>query len=301
VLHPGTSAIFPFNMNFGGLTLESATAQPLCSFVNKGTHYHVFISFDGIVPEFVLKGKQKINGKGVNVSAKDGRTVCNGSNGRCFEFEIQGFRFLVIPFEKALDAYVAGKQPDQKLVLSQALFIESDRGFDFLSTKENWNVDVYPRGSVLSSSNALVKEVKSPDNLFSNFHVSIKKVVPEVKLVQTDDRHFVLDASKFDFTKLEDVYIKFDYRGDRAVCMLDGELVADNLYTSQPWKVSLKRYSEILKKKEMYFYFLPMKKNAPYLNYLEKEVIPDFTNINEFLVINPPEIIPEYRVNAELK
>lgn len=300
-LRPGTSAIFPFNQSFGNLTLESATVQPFCSFVNKGTNYHVFISFDGIVPEFVLKGKHKINANGLKVSVKDNRTFCHGSNNKSFEFESQGTRFLVIPFERALDAYIVGKQSNQKLVLSQTLFIENDSGFEFLSTKENWNVDVYPRGSVLSSPNAVVKEVKSADNLFSGFNVSVKKVVPEVKLIQTDDRHFVLDASSFDFTKLEDVFVKFDYRGDRAVCMLNGELVADNLYTSQTWKISLKRYSEILKEKEMYFYFLPMKKNAPYLNYLEKDVIPDFTNINEFLVINPPEIIPEYRVNAELK
>jgi hypothetical protein len=44
-----------------------------------------------------------------------------------------------------------------------------------------------------------------------------------------------------------------------------------------------------------------MKKNAPYLTYLEKEVVPDFTTKNEFLLINSPEIIPEYRINAELK
>jgi hypothetical protein len=44
-----------------------------------------------------------------------------------------------------------------------------------------------------------------------------------------------------------------------------------------------------------------MKKNAPYLTYLEKDVVPDFKTTNEVLIINTPEIIPEYRVKAELK
>ncbi|MFO7370265.1 MAG: beta-galactosidase [Bacteroidales bacterium] len=301
-LHPGTSAIFPFNQNFGELTLESATVQPLCSFNNKGTQYHVFISFNGIIPEFVWKGNQKVNAKGLKVSVQNNRTFCYGTTGRCFEFEVQGSHFLVIPFEKALNAYVVDKKAAQKLVMSEAVMIEKDNRFEFILTgKDNLDIDIYPAGSSLSSSNAVVKEVKSKDKLFSSFNISINKIVPEIYLAQTDDRHFVLDASRFDFTKLEDVYIKFDYRGDRAVCMLNGELVADNLYTSQPWKISLKRYSEILKNKEMYFYFLPMKNNAPYLSYLEKEVVPDFTAKNDFLLINSPEIIPEYKVIAELK
>jgi hypothetical protein len=301
-LNPGTSAIFPFNLNYGEITLESATVQPLCSFINKGTQYHVFISFKGIVPELVWKGTQKVIAKDSKVSVQNNRTFCYGNTGSSYEFEIQGAHFLVIPFEKALEAYIVGKRSDQKLILSEVLVIDNKESFDFLSTgNENWNVDIYPKGATLTSSNALVKEVKPASKLFSSFSVSLNKVVPEISLTQTDDRHFVLNASKFDFTKLEDVYIKFDYRGDRAVCMLNGELVADNLYTSQPWKISLKRYSETLKNKEMYFYFLPMKKNAPYLNYLEKEVIPDFTTNNEFLLINTPEIIPEYRINAQLK
>jgi beta-galactosidase len=51
----------------------------------------------------------------------------------------------------------------------------------------------------------------------------------------------------------------------------------------------------------MYFYFMPMTKNAPYLSYLEKEFIPDFSGKNEFLDIRKPEIIPEYRIHAILK
>ena len=51
----------------------------------------------------------------------------------------------------------------------------------------------------------------------------------------------------------------------------------------------------------MYFYFVPMVKDAPYLSYLDKEVIPDFGDKKEFLEIKTPEIVTEYKVNIEFK
>ena len=65
--------------------------------------------------------------------------------------------------------------------------------------------------------------------------------------------------------------------------MMKGELQTDNLYTSAPWTVGLKRYAQALKENEMYFYFIPMQKDAPYLSYLDKEVVPNFGDKNEFL------------------
>ncbi len=51
----------------------------------------------------------------------------------------------------------------------------------------------------------------------------------------------------------------------------------------------------------MYFYFIPMAKDAPYLSYLDKEVVPDFGTKKEFLEIKTPEITIEYKVDVELR
>ena len=79
--------------------------------------------------------------------------------------------------------------------------------------------------------------------------------------------------------------------------MMNGELQTDNLYSSQPWTVGLKRYSNALKNSDMYFYFVSMRKDAPYLSYLDKEGLPDFGNKKEFLEIKKPEISIEYKVD----
>jgi hypothetical protein len=63
----------------------------------------------------------------------------------------------------------------------------------------------------------------------------------------------VLKAASMDWSKVNDVFVTFDYRGDRAGCMMNGELQTDHLYTSAPWTVGLKRYAEALKTSEMYF------------------------------------------------
>jgi len=51
----------------------------------------------------------------------------------------------------------------------------------------------------------------------------------------------------------------------------------------------------------MYFYFIPMAKDAPYLNYLDKEVVPNFGDKKDFLEIKKTEIKPEYKIDVELK
>lgn len=82
--------------------------------------------------------------------------------------------------------------------------------------------------------------------------------------------------------------------------MMNGELVTDDLYTSKPWTVGMKRYQEQLRNNEMYFYFLPMRSDAPYLDYLDKEVLPDFDNKKEFLEVNSAEVTVEYKVEVKV-
>jgi hypothetical protein len=50
----------------------------------------------------------------------------------------------------------------------------------------------------------------------------------------------------------------------------------------------------------MYFHFIPMAKDAPYLNYLEKDALPNFGNNKSFLEIKQPIISTEYKVNVVL-
>ena len=300
-LKAGSSAILPFNLNIDGVDIRMATVQPYCKYTNKGKSYNVFVSMDGIAPEMVLKGKLKVSGNGIKSSLQAGNTVVTLPEGKICEMQVNGVSFLILPFRQALNAYLVGNE-DKHLIISKAVVLENEQKISLVSSgQESVEMSVYPAVNELSASNATITKVKPLVKNISQWQINTQKVEPDIQLVKTDDRHFVLKAPNVDWTKLNDIFITFDYRGDRGICMMNGELQTDNLYTSKPWIIGLKRYGEALKTSEMYFYFVPMVKDAPYLSYLDKEVIPDFGDKKEFLEIKTPEIVTEYKVNVEFK
>lgn len=300
-LKAGSSAILPFNLNIDGVDVRMATVQPFCRFSSGGKRYNVFVSIDGIAPEMLLNGKVKVTGNGVKSSALGGNTVVTLPDGKICEMQVNGVSILVLPYNQALNAYLIGKD-DAHLVISKALVLDDDQKMSLVSSEEeSIHMSVYPAVNGISAANASVTKGKSLLKNISQWQINTPKVEPEIQLTKTDDRHFVLKAPNMDWTKVNDIFVTFDYRGDRGICMMNGELQTDNFYTSKPWTVGLKRYATALKNNEMYFYFVPMAKDASYLSYLDKEVIPDFGDKKEFLEIKTPKIITEYKVNVELK
>ncbi|MBN2273466.1 MAG: beta-galactosidase [Bacteroidales bacterium] len=303
----GTSVILPFNIEFSGLPVKYATVQPLCSFVNAGEAYHVFFSVEGLSPEIVLKVPlTKIKTYGATAFQQNGNTLVSGEEGRVFECTIdlpgEKTHFLIIPAEKALNAYLTGKPGYQYLMISESLVLEENEVINLMSKgKEKWEIEIYPQANTLTALNANIMPLKSMNLYMTKWNVSVPKAVPAVKLTMTDDRHMVLAAGDLDLTNLNDVFIKFNYRGDRALCFLDGELQTDNFYIGEPWLIGLKRFAPRLQEHDMVFYFIPMRKNAAYLSYFNKDILPDFKNENEFLQITDYEIIPEYKVSLTIK
>jgi len=302
-LKAGSSAIFPFNVDYDGIAIRMATVQPFCRFTNSNKKYNVMVSIDGIVPEIVLKGKQKVNGTGIKTVIRNGNTVVVCTSGKIIDFEINGVSFLVLPESEAKKTYITGEVNNQKLVISNALILDNDAKITLVSNnQENIDFSVYPAVGKVASVDGKVIKSKSGFKNISAWKISLPKAETTIKLIQADNSHFVLKAGSLDLSKINDVFITFDYRGDRGICMMNGELQTDDLYTSKPWKVGLKRYREVLKTNDMYFYFIPMQKDAPYLSYLDKNVLPDFSGDKKsFLEVKQPQISVEYKINIELK
>jgi beta-galactosidase len=302
----GTSVILPFNLDLNGLLIKYATVTPFCSFTNSGDAYHVFWSSEGITPGIVFKDPMHVKTEGIAVVQQTGNTVVTGEEGKIFECLVdhsgQKVHFLVIPREKALLAYLAGSPGSQYLIISESLVLEDKDVINLINKgKEEWKIEVYPQVRTAEIMYAKLLPLKSDNNNITAWNISATKAVPAVTFTRTDDRHMVLNARDLDLTNLNDVYIKFDYRGDRAMSFLNGELQTDNFCIGEPWLIGLKRYATQLQTSDMYFYFMPMLKDAPYLSYFNKEVLPDFSTVRDFLEINEPEIIPEYKVSIMIK
>ncbi len=304
-LKTGYSLILPFNLNLNGLWIACATVQPFCSFENAGKTYHVFCSAPGVPPSITIRGSLRVTSDNAEITRQNQLTVITGTEGKTFECVAeqagQKIHMLVIPMEKAMHAYLTGCPGNQRLIISEALVLEDKKVISLVSRgKEEWSLETYPRAKSAETLNASLLPLKSDIKAMSAWKVSTVKIVPSVKITRTDDRHLVLEAKDLDMTILNDVYIKFSYRGDRAMCFLDGELQTDHFCIGEPWLIGLKRFALKLQANDMYFYFVPIRRNAPYLGYFEKNFLPDFSDGNEFLEISDPEIIPEYSVNITL-
>jgi beta-galactosidase len=298
-LKSGASAIFPFNMQLDGVHLYMATVQPFCRFVNNGNHYNVMVAIDGISPEMVFAGKVKVSGTGIKTTVRNGNTVVAFAHDKMGEVLVNGVSFLVLPYQTALNAYLVGNN-NPHLVISNALVLNNKENISLVGRgKQAVDVAVYPAVKSLSTQGQLFKRMVSPVKSISQWQITLPDVTPNLRLVQATDRHFVLQAPDMDWAAVNDVFVTFDYRGDRGICMMQGHLQTDDLYSSKPWSVGLKRYADALKTNDMFFYFVPMAKDAPYLSYLEKEVVPDFGDKREFLEIKKPEIITEFKITID--
>jgi len=301
-LKAGSSAIFPFNVTYDGLAIRLATIQPYCRFVNQNKPYYVMTTIDGIKPEVVFKGKVKAVGSGIRVSMRNGNTVVSMAVESRSEFQVKGVSFLILTTQETEHAYLVGKPGSERLVISRALVLENLKDLSFISKNEpQFDVAVYPSCGLISSSDATEILSKPTIKHLGEWSVSIPKIDPAIQLIQADKAHFVLKAGSLDLSNLNDVSITFDYRGDRGICMMNGELQTDDLYTSKPWTIGLKRFQQALKTNDMYFYFVPMLKDAPYLSYLDKEVVPDFSKQKSFLEVKQPTVSVEYKVSVKLQ
>ena len=300
-LQAGASAIFPFNAIYDDVAVQMATVQPYCRFVNNGRIYHVMISVEGIQPEMLLKGKTTVAGTGFKKSTRDGNTFLQFAPNRMCELKTGKCTFLILPRREAMNASVAGTT-NQHLIISNAMVLNNGNQLSLLTTRtDSIGLAIYPAAAAPTLSSGSVRKIPAELKSVSQWQLTIPATQPDIQLTQADDRHFVLKAASMDWSKVNDVFVTFDYRGDRAGCMMNGELQTDHLYTSAPWTVGLKRYAEALKTSEMYFYFLPMSKDAPYLSYLDKNVVPDFGNKKEFLEIKKPRIEAEYKIDLQIK
>ena len=298
-LKAGSSAIFPFNINYDGVAIRLATVQPFCRFTNKNKRYNVMVSVDGIASEMVLKGKVKV--AGIKTYIRNGNTVVAFTAGKRSDFQVNGISFLILPESDAENAYLVGKSGDEKLVISKALVLENGEQMSLVSNNpEHIDFAIYPAAANVSSIEGTITKAKTQLKSISEWRVNVPKVETGIQLIQADESHFVLKAGSLDLSKANDLFITFDYRGDRGICMMNGELQTDDLYTSKPWTIGLKKFQEALKTSDMYFYFMPMAKDAPYLSYLDKEVLPDFGDKKSFLEIKKPLISVEYKVNVIL-
>ncbi len=127
---------------------------------------------------------------------------------------------MVLPENDTQNAYLIGNANDEKLVISKALVLENGEQISFISkNQENIDFAIYPASANVSPMEGKITKVKSPLKNSSEWRVSVPKVETGIQLIQADASHFVLKSGSLDLSKVNDVFITFDYRGDRGICI----------------------------------------------------------------------------------
>ena len=253
-------AILPVNFRMGRAVLRYATAQPLMKFSDD--HYFFFAP-EGMPAEFTFS---------------DGRTF-RPTPGLQSTFRYKGIKVTTLTREQAEKAF---RLPDGRIMLTDATVMPSADG----SVK------------LLSLGDPLFRYSIYDGNRFVTYERRVDAVEPQFEFRQAAARRFTVHFTTKPSGSVHEYFLRLDYTGDVAVGFLENEVVADNLWQGGDWLIGLNRFADGLQRDDLGFYIRPLASDAPFLNTIPQEVIPDLAG-GPVLRVNAAEIIPQYEYVIE--
>lgn len=266
-LPKNASVILPVNFDMDGALLSYATAQPLMRLDDNGTPHYFFFAVEGMEPEYVINGKSYKPRAGFSST-----------------FSIKGAKGKVKVTTLTRDQALNASKIDGKLLITTATTLPHGSEVELLQADDNeFEYILYP----------------SPQG-FTPQRVSVKAVEPQYDWQMRNARRMTV---KFDPTdkpaQVHEWLLDIDYDADIALAFLDGELVLDNFWIGQPWRIGLNRFPK-MKDQELGFYFRPLRPGSSFLIDIPGHDIPDLTN-GPVLNVNSVKIIPQYKTRIAVE
>lgn len=307
-LPAGESMILPVNIGLAGITLISATAQPLTRLSDSSGEHFVFFSLDGIAPEFVMQGELSASRtNGCKTVPKHGRLRVRCSVDRISSFDVAEagtppVHILVLDRRSALKSWVMPLEGVARLLVSSAVPLASSNGITLQSTGSNSvDIAIYPATRSSPTAQPLVSvRTLGEASGFSRYRLTqpIYRPVQESRWVAPNK--LTIDViKKLLPAGVSDLWLKLDYRADTAMVFQDGELVADHFYYGKPWDIGLKRF---LKEGDasLVVYFRPLESDRAYSADLAEAGVPVPAG-KRVLDVRELTIQPEYQFNLSFR
>lgn len=292
-------AIFPFNFDLGGVSLRSATAQALLTLKGDPEDRYVFVSMEGVRPEFVFGGEVEVSGDSVTVDRMDDAAIVSGPSGELFEFVVDGRSVLVVPYEKALQLY---RLDEAHIAFSDALVVARDGGIECVSSgRKDIDLSIYPRRAealLVEGARVLPGEAVLPS--MGRYRLVVPESEPAVSIERIAKGRYLVTFGDSGLSACSDIFLTIDYVGDRGGAFIDGKLVADHLYHAKPWEISLRRFAEQLREgRGMVLLFHALHRDAEFLEEFSPSHRPVFDEgQKEILEVKDISLVPEYRVRC---
>ena len=303
------SAILPFNVDFGGVRMKSATAQPMARLAGGGGARYVFIAIEGIQPQFVIDSKsvKQVDSPDCQIERRAEETVIQCTENQAVEFDVETLagekiKFVVLPTPMARRAWRLEVRGNQYLMFTNATVLAKDNAIELASLGErNILLSIYPAlREPLRMHSAPLEATPPPHRSMSSYRIALPEWESFVHAKIADRRTLTLTTDRAALPEsISDVFLEIDYTGDVGLAFMNGQLVDDNFYFGQPWRIGLKRFFPQLSEAGMYFSFRPLSKDAPFLSDLPAKAVPDFSKQQEVLRLNHVNVVPEYRAVVE--
>lgn len=275
-LKKDVSAILPFNLDMEGAVLKYATAQLLTRIHDNGKEHYIFFTPEGLQPEFRFD----------KTTLKSGKAVYTPVPGVKSTFQItskEGKRVMVTTLtrEQALNLV----KLDNQVLITKATVLPGDGQCTLLSLGENKiEYMLYP------SKQGWKQQA-----------IEVEAVEPAMDWKKVGSRRMIVHVEQPEYPQVHEYFLRIHYTGDVAMAFINGYMELDHFYYGAPWTIGLKRFRSQLDKYDMNFYIRPLRKDAPYLNDLPAQAIPDFNQKGANCVIKNVELIPEYKAVLNLK
>lgn len=244
----GKYVFYPFEMDLGGVTLLSATAQPLCKIQNGGHTTFVFFA-DEDTPA-VYRFRAGAVQAPFLASDGDARVLRIASADWRRAFELTGpdgrrFSILTIGRKDACRAWKIRRQGQEHLLLTDAAVRQQGDALLFSGDSADLSFLAYP-----ALRRAASAEEGTGDFTQGALHAAAPARLPSVSVRSSETLpdgsvDYTLDIRRSQGGDVDDDFLHIQFDGDRAELFLDGVPRADWFYLGTGWTVGLKRFGDL--------------------------------------------------------
>jgi len=301
---------WPFNIAFGRLKLNYATAQLVTQLDTSSGKLVVFFAIPGIPPEFSFN------------PTTSSQATLHPVPGRNSTFELSDksgakVTFLVLTEAEAEQAAIVHVGANDHLILTTSDVFFDGKGIHLRSTASpTQTISIYPDANLgmegkrngFFTDYVLTQPEKHPTLSITQTQIATSRLKMELG-PYIDWRHratpIVPPRSAFDqasiwrlqwqnpdFTGLSNVLLQIDYTGDIARISSPGRLLDDNFYNGLPWQIGLGRCGSQTAAGPLTLEILPMPQVHPIYLDPKARIQLDQDHLNPKLV--QAKLVPEY-------
>jgi hypothetical protein len=313
----GSRFFWPFNLDLGhGVSVDWATAQPICAIDDDGTRTVFFGETAGVPGQVAIAGEPSPR------TVKAGRAPAlrlRASDGAIVQI-------VVLTEADSLALWKGEWRGRERAFLTRAgLVIDGDEVRLTSGEIADLQVGIFPEPPTMAGG--------EPDGVFNRFEpprphpvaatasfVELQPAGPPREIHPGPTSHPVAEQPEdADFAKAAvwrialppdldlstDPILRVHYTGDVARLTLDGRLLTDDFYNGNVWEIGLRRHASGILKGDLRIVILPLRKDAvtgPARKiYLADGQIPDFGDAASIVQLNAVDIVPRYEARLSAR